>query len=146
MKSLFLTALFTMSIIYASWADNYHLNESKLDQAFESSVDVSNDLSVTSFFESSSVESNAMLADGGMDKHTLGAIICFAEWFLGVGILIPIHRLYLGCGDKTIKVVALYCVTLGGCGLLPIIDGIMLIMDQGGTKYIDNPKFLMWTK
>ena len=64
MKSLFLTALFTMSIISASWADNYHLNESKLDQAFESSVDVSNDLSVTSFFESSSVESNAMLADG----------------------------------------------------------------------------------
>ena len=146
MKSLFLVALFSMSIISSSWADNYHLNESKLYQAFESSVDVSNDLSVTSFFESSSVESSAMLAEGEMDKHTLGAIICFAEWFSGIGILIPIHRLYLGCGDKTTEVVALYCVTLGGCGLLPIIDGIMLLMDQGGTKYVDNPKFLMWTK
>lgn len=140
-------ALFSMSIVSASFAGNYHLNESKIDQAFESSVDVSNDLTISSFFNTAtSAESNMMLAEGGMDKHTLGAIICFAEWFLGVGILIPIHRLYLGCGDKTIKVVALYCVTLGGCGLLPIIDGIMLIMDAGGTKFIDNPKFLMWTK
>ncbi len=146
MKSIFILALLSLSITASSFAGNYHLNESKLEAAFNESVDVSNDKFVSAFFNTSPAEASMMLsADGGMDKHTLAAIVAFAELFLGVGILIPIHRLVLGCGGKEIKVVALYCVTLGGCGLLPIVDGIFLIMDQGGTQYIDNTKFLMWT-
>lgn len=144
MKSLFLLTLLSISIVSVSFAGNYRLNDSKIEAAFEHSIDISNDQTVASFFNSSASEASVMMSEGGMDKQTLAAIVAFAEWFLGVGILIPIHRLVLGCGGSEIKVVALYCITLGGCGLLPLIDGIMLIIDAGGTRYIDNPKYLMW--
>lgn len=86
--------------------------------------------------------------DGGMDKQTIAVIVIVAQYFLTAGVLsiIPIHRIILGCDGQTVKIVALYCVTLGGCGILPIVDAIFLLIDDTKQKYIENPKFLMWTK
>ena len=141
--------LLTFSVIFTffgvSYADNYKLNEATLESEFASSIDISSDSEIKAFATAppNNVESN--LSEEGLSKHTIAAIVAYVELVLGVGILIPIHRLVLGCGGAELKVVALYCITLGGCGLLPLVDGIFLIMDYEGDQYVDNPKFLMWS-
>jgi hypothetical protein len=145
MNQYLLTAFFIFTTFSLSFASNYRINEEKLEAHFASSIDVSSEYGIKAFISTnlSHVESN--LSEGGMNKHTTAAIVAYVEMVLGVGILIPIHRLILGCGGSELKVVALYCVTLGGCGLLPLVDGIFLIMDLEGDQYVDNPKFLMWS-
>lgn len=142
-----LTILLTLMVLGISSvnAANYKLNEAALEQAFETSIDATTELDV--FF--AATESNFaphMVNDDGLDKQTIALIIIAAQYVLTGGLLgiIPIHRIYLGCDGQTVKVVALYCVTLGGLGLLPLIDAIFLILDQSKSAYIDNPKFLMW--
>ncbi len=112
---------------------------------FASSIDVSSDAEIKAFISSSAKNFESNLSEGGMSKHTTAANVAYVELVLAIGILIPRHLLVLGCGGAELKVVALYCVTLGGCGLLPLVDGIFLIMDSEGDQYIDNPKFLMWS-
>ena len=83
---------------------------------------------------------------GNVASNVTGvAAIGLTTWAINVVIsIVPWHRLYLGTADNNLKIWALYCVTLRWCGALPIIDGIMLLMDDSGEKYMDNPKYVMW--
>lgn len=117
---------------------SYKVDESALEDLFESSQDVTFMGAAANF----NFPATTQKADN--DKQLIAGIIAIAELVVGVGILIPIHRIILGTGNETAKVIALYCVTLGGCGIITLIDGIMLLIDSRGSRYIDNPKFIMW--
>lgn len=72
-----------------------------------------------------------------------------AGWFMWAGVailsIVPWHRLYLKVGGQELKIVALYCVTLGWCiNAHHVADGIFLLLDESKSKYINNPKYVMW--
>ncbi len=117
---------------------NYKVDEMALEEMFESSEDITFAGGAANFNLPSTLQKT------DTDKQMIAGIIAIAEIITGIGILIPIHRLVLGTGNETAKIIALYCVTLGGCGLLTLIDAIMLLIDSGGNKYIENSKFIMW--
>lgn len=116
----------------------YKLDDSKVESLFESSDDITN------MADKASLMLPAQQKVKGEDVQLVAGIVALASWFTGVGFLVPIHRLILGTGNQGGKIIALYCVTLGGCGFITLIDGIMLVIDGSGSKYIDNPKFIMW--
>jgi TM2 domain-containing membrane protein YozV len=76
-----------------------------------------------------------------------------------------LHRFYLGhnqsgliylgwtlCGGVIISIVAVATLGIGSVlypltalsGLLGIIDGVMILIDETGTKYNDKKKLIMW--
>jgi TM2 domain-containing membrane protein YozV len=73
------------------------------------------------------------------DKNPWVAFVL--AWVLGG---LGIHRWYLGTSTGT-KIG--YCLTLGGCGIVALVDWIVLLIgainDDIG-KYEDNPSFFMW--
>lgn len=117
---------------------SYKVDDKAVDDLFESS----NDITFTAELGALVLPSLQQTQDD--DKQTLAGIVALGSWLLGVGVLIPIHRLILGTGNQAGKIIALYCVTLSGCGFILLIDGIMLLIDSGGNKYIENSKFIMW--
>ena len=119
---------------------DYRLDDAAVEHAFHMSEDVT--LNMLAMAENPFIPS----ADNDLDKQTIAAIVAFAGCFVGIGILIPFHRMILGCDGKEAKVVILYCVTLGGLGLLPFVDGIFLLLDDSEKQYIENPNFLMWAE
>ena len=82
--------------------------------------------------------------EGTEDKQMVAGIIAVAQLITGIGWFIPIHRLYLGVDDAMEKILIGYICTGSGCGIILLVDAISLLMDSEGTKYIGNPKFLMW--
>lgn len=76
------------------------------------------------------------------DPAVTNVVALVVDW-IGLGG-IGIHRLILG--TKPINCLW-YFLTLGGIfGIVPLIDGIMLIVDliNGSASYFDNPAFIMW--
>ena len=149
-----------------SIANPYKLDESDLIAKFDQSTDISAFIATPELLEYSTMVAEAK-------SESIAAIIAFGSLvapyvfsyiyqtaFIASGgaaivgypvlvavdcaLMFPWHRFYLGTGGQDVKVGLLYCVTLDWCGLLPLIDGIMLLIDDGST-YIDNPKYLMWT-
>ena len=59
-----------------------------------------------------------------------------------VGIL-GVHRWYLGTSTTTLVA---YVVTLGGFGIVTVIDIIQLITAKDVSSCFDNPEFFMWNK
>jgi len=57
-----------------------------------------------------------------------------------VGIL-GVHRFYLGTSVPTMVA---YVITLGGFGIVTVIDVIQLIIAKDISPFIDNPDFFMW--
>ena len=117
---------------------SYKLDDKAVDDLFESS----NDITFTSTLGNLVLPSLQQAQNE--DKQMIAGIVALGSWLLGVGVLIPIHRLILGTGNQAGKIIALYCVTLSGCGFILLIDGIMLLMDSDGNKYVENSKFIMW--
>jgi len=138
---LFLVLFFSLTTT-ASFATEigtlrqYKLDETSIDQLFESSDDIS-------LVANLSIPYGQNVQDDD-DKQMIAGIVALASWNTGIGILVPIHRLILGAGNEVGKIIALYCVTLSGCGFILLLDGIMLLMDSHGNKFIENPKFIMW--
>ncbi len=69
------------------------------------------------------------------------AVAFVLAWFLGP---LGIHRAYLGTSTG---VIIGYILTLGGCGIVALVDWIMLLIgliEDDISKYINNPKFFMW--
>jgi TM2 domain-containing membrane protein YozV len=59
-----------------------------------------------------------------------------------LGVL-GMHRLYLG---TSLKVPVFYALTLGGGGVLWIVDLGLLIFSKDIEKFKDNPKLFMWAE
>lgn len=51
------------------------------------------------------------------------------------------HRIYLGTHQRT---PVLYSITLGGLGILPIIDLVNIIFTKDVSKFEDIPQIIMW--
>lgn len=127
--------------LFASESQNqghYKLNDVQIEGLFETSDDITFVGDIASLVLPSQQKLKSE------DPQLVAGIVALASWITGIGILVPIHRLILGTGNQAGKIIALYCVTLSGCGFILLIDGIMLLMDSQGSKYIDNPKFIMW--
>jgi hypothetical protein len=112
------------------------------DSAIEEMFQTSDDITFTANIAGLMLPSQEKIQD--TDKQMLAGIVALASWITGIGILVPIHRLILGTGNQAGKIIALYCVTLSGCGFILLIDGIMLLIHSDESQYIENPKFIMW--
>ena len=117
----------------ATAASAYTVNDEAVEAIFESSVQV-NALAALPVADVAGTQ--AVLA--GEASPTVAFII--ATFLGGLGI----HRWYLGT-DTSTKI--LYCVTLGGCGIVALGDWVMLLIgliNDDIDKYIDNDSFIMW--
>ncbi len=96
------------------------------------------------FFEETSkntfsLRSTRLLNDSSSGENPrLVAIIL--DVTLGV---LGMHRLYLG---TDLKVPVFYALTLGGGGILWLVDLGMLIAAKDIQKFMDNPKLFMWAE
>lgn len=117
-------------------AASYSIDEQAIDQLFENATETSM-ISVNAR-ELSSLPSNVSSLAVANDKDAVIALVL--DFFLGG---FGIHRFYLG--TETLTGIG-YILTCGGIfGIVPIIDFIVLIIDNDDiSPYIDNPKFFMW--
>lgn len=122
--------------------NNYHLNEEQIEIAFAQSEDIS--MAVSLFSSSNSLANTSIPLPAEENTQLIAGIIALAQFFLGIGWLVPVHRFILGTNGQVAKIWGLYCITISGCGVLLIVDGILLILDESKSKYINNSKFIMW--
>lgn len=124
-------------------ANNYKVNDGEIDVLFSESEDISkmDFAEIIDFLPfSKSLKSN--FYENNVQK--VAGAIAIASVVLAVGIIFPFHRFIIGTGGEPFKIFALYCITLGGCGVITLVDGIILVLDETGTKYQNNNKFIMW--
>ncbi len=70
-------------------------------------------------------------------KRFTAALLCLTLGPFGM------HRLYLGTSPK---VAAAYSVTLGGIGLVPVIDLLLITFSKDLERYKNNENVIMWGK
>tara|TARA_B110000046_G_C12777594_1_gene307577 strand:+ start:86 stop:646 length:561 start_codon:yes stop_codon:yes gene_type:complete len=165
---------FILMISHSISLANYRINESKLELLFSQSEDLSK-LITNKFSDKELLFQNSLKqSDENGPKYKVAAGIAIATALLPVGIygswifltaitggfgiillpsaLIlagavgsPWYRYYLGTGDNSFKIGALYCITLNGLGWLTIADAVALLAaNKDHNSYINNSKFLMW--
>lgn len=134
-----LLSLSTLAANPVTPADDYFIDDQKVEQLFTNSVDISISATSQSLLASQNTKAagNAFYAPG--EKNFAVALVL--NLFLGV---LGVHRAYLG--TKTFTWIG-YILTCGGIfGIVPLIDLIVLIINNDDiTPYIDNPKFFMWS-
>lgn len=85
------------------------------------------------------LQMDVLLVDSGATvvKFKKGKAILFTVFtgFLGG------HRIYLGTHQRT---PVLYSITLGGLGILPLIDLVNIIFTKDLSKFEDIPQIIMW--
>jgi TM2 domain-containing membrane protein YozV len=111
----------------------YTLNDEAIEAVFESAVEVS---AVASLPVANVAEGQSVLA-----TDPSPAVAFVLSWFLGG---LGAHRWYLGT-DTSTKI--LYCITLGGCGILWTVDTVLLLIgliNNDISKYANNDSFIMW--
>lgn len=129
MKKLLAVIVAVLAMGAVASAANYSVDEAAIDALFTEAV----------------VETQAMspinVAISG--DATVTNVVALVVDYVGLGFF-GIHRLILGTNPLNCL---WYILTAGGIfGILPLVDGIMLIVDliQGGASYLDNPAFIMW--
>jgi len=70
-------------------------------------------------------------------KRGKAIIFCVLTGFLGG------HRIYLGTHQRT---PIIYSITLGGLGILPLVDLIHLIFTKDISKFQNKSEIIMWSK
>lgn len=136
-KLIFVIVLFvTVLSVQKANASSYSIDEQSIDQLFESAVETSM-LSVNTT-EPSAVAANVSTTVMAQEKDAVVAIVL--DFFLGG---LGIHRFYLG--TETLTGLA-YFLTCGGIfGIVPLVDLVVLIIDNKDiSAYVNNPKFFMW--
>jgi len=134
MKKLFTIILLVFLIVpFTAKADNYKIDQNKIDASFAAASEVS----ILSTFDLNALQGTGQVLD---DKDPVMAfVLATVLGYLGI------HRLYLGTKPT---VVILYIITVGGCGIITLIDWIQLLMvlldEKDMAPYIDNPHFIMW--
>lgn len=160
-----LLLMFCFSFLTKANSDVYHLDEASLEDLFTNAEDITSQyLLMLNSGVFNQLETNGILEDD--NKQMTAGIIALASfivrwgsgffawipivgWITWVGVsvltIVPWHRLYLKAGGQEFKMVALYCVTLGWCiNAHHVADGIFLLLDESKSKYINNPKYVMW--
>ena len=130
MKKIFAAIVALLAFAAVASASNYSVDEASIDALFTEAV-----------LEAPAAAAIPAPAVGG-DPAITNVIALVVDW-VGLGG-IGIHRLILG--TKPINCLW-YFLTLGGIfGIVPLVDGILLIIDlvQGSASWLDNPAFIMW--
>lgn len=145
-------------------AETYHLNENYIEYAFATAEDITSQYLLIingDLFNDLNVQKIE-----GDDKQMVAGIVAIASFFIrwgasallwipivgwiGGGIvwvlaIFPWHRMFLKAGGQEAKIALLYCITLGWCiNAHHVVDGIFLLLDESKSKYINNPKYVMW--
>jgi hypothetical protein len=143
--------LLMVSAVSASvGSSKYHINDEQMNQQFSEAEDITlvtlEMLTDNLNMNSTSTAPQNFTTPQGADKQLVAGIICAASLlvFPITATIVPVHRLYLGTGGKTFKIFALYCITLGGCYVISVVDAIVLLINSEGDEYVENPKWLMW--
>lgn len=129
--TLFLLTLFLIPL--GARAESYRIDQNKIDASFAAATE----MSILSVIEAGNLQLPNQVLD---DKDpAMAFILATVLGYLGI------HRLYLGTEPI---VVILYIITGGGCGVITLVDWIMLLMvlidERDLGPYIDNPNFIMW--
>ena len=130
MKKFLAVIVALFAVVAVANAANYSVDEASVDALFTEAV-----------MEAPAAPAAALPAVGGDPQVT--NLIAFVLYFTGLDG-IGIHRLILG--TKPINCLW-YFLTFGGIfGVIPLVDGILLILDlvQGSASWLDNPAFIMW--
>ncbi len=146
MKKLFfffLLNVFGTAFLHAT-VSAYKIDDSAIEQLFSSATDESAAFAMNAFSANRLEFPSSCIKQKSDDTETVAGIVALASWVAGIGWLIPIHRFILGTGGNDFKIFCTYFVTISGCGFILLIDGIHLLLDDSGTKYIGNTKFIMW--
>lgn len=131
MKKVLAAIIAVFAFVAVANATNYTVDEASIDALFTEAV-----------LEAPSVAISPVNVSVGSDPAITNVVALVVDW-IGLGG-IGIHRLILG--TKPINCLW-YFLTVGGIfGVIPLIDGIMLIIDliNGSASYLDNPAFIMW--
>lgn len=129
MKKFFAVIVAVLAMSAVASAANYQADEAAIDALFTEAV----------------VDTPALPPINlslGTDPAITNVVALVVDW-IGLGGL-GIHRLILG--TKPINCLW-YFLTIGGIfGVVPLVDGILLIIDlvQGSASWMDNPAFIMW--
>ncbi len=144
MKKTGIIAIVLFALLFNSncKASSYKLDDSAIESLFNEASDISTSPFID--YANLALYGKKEVLDGKEDKQMVAGIIAVAQLVTGIGWFIPIHRLYLGVGEGMGKILLGYICTGSGCGIILLVDAITLLMDSEGTKYIGNPKFLMW--
>lgn len=70
-------------------------------------------------------------------KRFVAAVLCLTLGPFGM------HRLYLGTEPR---VAAAYSVTLGGVGVIPVVDLLLITFSKDISRFKNNDKVIMWGK
>ncbi len=127
----------TILSINATFANEFYINDFEIEALFESAEiavpqnQLFNPLATINYIQS------PYNLEGG-DIPIVAFLLAF---FLGS---IGVHRWYLGTSGGT---VVGYLLTCGGCGIISLVDTILLLVgtiEDDVSKYVDNPRFIMW--
>lgn len=131
MKKFFAVIVALFAVVAVANAANYSVDEASIDALFTEAV-----------MEAPAAPVAPATPALQSDPAIVNVVALVLDW-IGLGG-IGIHRLILG--TKPINCLW-YFLTIGGIfGIIPLVDGIMLIVDliQGSASYFDNPAFIMW--
>ncbi len=131
MKKFFAVIVALFAVVAVANAANYSVDEASIDALFTEAV-----------MEAPAAPVAPATPALQSDPAIVNLVALVLDW-IGLGG-IGIHRLILG--TKPINCLW-YFLTIGGIfGIIPLVDGIMLIVDliQGSASYFDNPAFIMW--
>ncbi len=134
MKKIFAVLFAVFAFVAIASANNYSVDEAAVDAIFSEAV-------MEASASSMSMAETSVSSVGG-DPQITNVIALVVDW-VGLGG-IGIHRLILG--TKPINCLW-YFLTIGGIfGVVPLVDGILLIVDlvKGQANWLDNPAFIMW--
>src|SRR5210317_1284122 len=107
--TLFLLSLFLIPL--GARAESYRIDQNKIDASFAAATE----MSILSVIEAGNLQLPNQVLD---DKDpAMAFILATVLGYLGI------HRLYLGTEPI---VVILYIITGGGCGIVTLVDWIML--------------------
>ena len=134
MKKIFAVLFAVFAFVAIASANNYSVDEAAVDAIFSEAV-------MEASASSMSMAETSVSSVGGDPQIT--NVIALVVDCVGLGG-IGIHRLILG--TKPINCLW-YFLTIGGIfGVVPLVDGILLIVDlvKGQANWLDNPAFIMW--
>ncbi|MEI6524374.1 MAG: TM2 domain-containing protein [Bacteroidota bacterium] len=162
MKKLFALILFTFCFAFynaqAAIESPYKTDDSVIENLFAESSEI--EYSNLSEIQGILLPTASLPTQLNDDNKRIiaGLLGIFCGW-------LGLHRFYLGhnqsgliylgwtlCGGVIISIVAVATLGIGSVlypltalsGLLGIIDGVMILIDETGTKYNDKKKLIMW--
>lgn len=140
MKQIITLFVGVFMLIAGSATASYHVDELEVDQLFADAQEIT----YASLEEMTNPDLGAVMTIVGPqaddDTHIWAALAGTLQLITGLWF-IPAHRVILGTSTGTIIG---YVITCGGCGLVTLVDVIVLLAKGNSGKYYDNSRFFMW--